>query len=302
MAAEFRWPAALPGPLAEALAALAPVWSTLALPPGTLGVILGSGLGPAADGFPVRWSRPFAELGLPSASVAGHAGRLTLAAGPGAPLLFLSGRLHRYEGLGDLRVLLPAAAMAGLGLRGLLITNAAGGLDPAFAAGDFMLIEDILSLQLDDPLRGLALAGVPRQPPRRPLFDPALAETLAACADGVGLRLHRGVLNCAPGPAYETRAELRLARALGAGGQHVHLPRVHAARALGTADGGAQLHHERDRPGRGRRSGAAHARRGGGGGPALGRGLRAAAGRAVGGAGPRLSTAAGPPPGAGAAA
>ncbi len=216
MAAEFAWPADLPAPLAAALAELAPIWSALELPAGTLGVILGSGLGPAADGFPARWSRGFAELGLPAASVAGHAGRLMLAAGPGAPLLFLSGRLHRYEGLGDLRVLLPAAAMAALGLRGLLITNAAGGLDPAFAPGDFMLIEDILSTQLADPLRGQALGGLPRRPPRRPLFDPALAETLAGAATAAGLRLHRGVLNCAPGPAYETRAELRMARQLGA--------------------------------------------------------------------------------------
>ena len=216
MAAEFAWPADLPAPLAAALAELAPAWSALDLPAGTLGVILGSGLGPAAKGFPVRWSRSFAELGLPAASVAGHAGRLVLAEGPGAPLLFLSGRLHRYEGLGDLRVLLPAAALAALGLRGLLITNAAGGLDPAFAPGDFMLIEDILSTQLADPLRGQVLGGLPRRPPRRPLFDLALAETLTACAAAVGLRLHRGVLNCAPGPAYETRAELRMARALGA--------------------------------------------------------------------------------------
>lgn len=216
MPIEFRWPSTLPPDLDAALAALAPTWSALEVPPGTLGVILGSGLGPAAEGFPLRWRRDFASLGLPRASVAGHAGELRLAEGPGAPLLFLSGRLHRYEGLGDLRVLLPAAAMAACGLRGLLITNAAGGLDPAFAPGDFMLIEDILSLQLDDPLRGQSLAGAPRRPPRRPLFDHALADTLAACAVGVGLRVHRGVLNCAPGPAYETRAELRLARMLGA--------------------------------------------------------------------------------------
>jgi purine-nucleoside phosphorylase len=216
MAPELRWPADLPAPLAAALAELGPRWAALDVPAGTLGVILGSGLGPAADGFPLRWRRSFAELGLPAASVAGHAGQLALAAGPGAPLLFLSGRLHRYEGLGDLRVLLPAAAMAALGLRGLLITNAAGGLDPAFAPGDFMLIEDILSLQLEDPLRGQPLHGRPRRPPRRPLFDAGLAATLAACAGEVGLRLHRGVLNCAPGPAYETRAELRMARALGA--------------------------------------------------------------------------------------
>ena len=216
MRAEFRLPSPLPPSLAAAMEALAPRWAALDIPAGTLGVILGSGLGPAAEAFPARWSRGFEELGLTQASVAGHAGRLLLADGPGAPLLFLQGRLHRYEGLDDARVLLPAAALASLGLAGILITNAAGGLDPAFAPGDFMLIDDILSLQLDDPLRGLALAGAPRRPPRRPLFTGTLAETLVAAAAEAGVTLHRGTLTCATGPSYETRAEVAMTRALGA--------------------------------------------------------------------------------------
>ncbi len=212
----FRIPENLPAELGGALKELSPVWSALDIPDGALGVILGSGLGPAAERFPFRWSKDFGELGLPSASVAGHKGQLALAGGPGAPFLFLQGRLHRYEGLPDWRVLLPAAAMACLGLRGLLVTNAAGGLDPAFAAGDFMLIRDILSLQLDDPLRGLAPGEAPRTPPRRPLYDAALADTLLAAARESGVRLHEGVLTAASGPAYETRAEIRMTRALGA--------------------------------------------------------------------------------------
>jgi len=204
----------LPAELADALESLRPRWSRLDVPAGTVGVILGSGLGPAADRFGRRWSLDVADLGLPPASVAGHAGRLTLA--EGAPYLFLQGRVHRYEGLPDARVLLPAAAMAGLGLAGMIVTNAAGGMDPSYRAGDFMLARDILSMQLDDPLRGAPPVAAPRVPPRRPLFDAALAKALLAAAGEAGVTVHRGVLNAAPGPAYETRAELRLSRRLGA--------------------------------------------------------------------------------------
>ena len=213
----FRIPEALPAELRAALGELAPTWSELEVPDGTLGVILGSGLGPAAEEFPMAWRKGFGELGLPAASVAGHKGQLALARpAAGAPFLFLQGRLHRYEGLPDWRVLLPAAAMACLGLRGLLVTNAAGGLDPAFAAGDFMLIRDILTLQLDDPLRGLSLDGAPRRPARRPLYDEPLSATLLAAAAEAGVTLHEGVLTTASGPAYETKAEIRMTRGLGA--------------------------------------------------------------------------------------
>ncbi len=207
----------LPPELLRVLDQSEAAWSALDIPAGTLGVILGSGLGGAADGFGVVWERGFAELGLPEASVAGHKGRLILAEGPGAHFLFLQGRLHRYEGLPDSRVLLPAAAMARLPLAALLVTNAAGGLDPAFRAGEFMLIRDILSFQLDDPLRGAALGGALRRPPRRPLYDSAQADRFTEAAAQAGVRMHEGVLACATGPAYETQAEIRLSRTLGAG-------------------------------------------------------------------------------------
>ncbi len=206
----------LPAGLETALDEIRPLWSRLELPAGTVGVILGSGLGPAADSFPLRWERGFEELGLVQASVVGHQGRLALRDGPGAPLLFLQGRLHRYEGHPDAQVLLPAAAMASLGLRALLMSNAAGGMDPTFRAGDFMLIRDILSLQLDDPLRGLSLGGAPRRPPRRPLFDAVLSSELLAAARESGVTLHEGLLTVGTGPAYETPAELNLTRQLGA--------------------------------------------------------------------------------------
>jgi purine-nucleoside phosphorylase len=205
----------LPGELQEALAALSPLCRELTVPPGTLGVILGSGLGAAADDFAPVWEYSFADLGLTGASVAGHKGRLILARSPGGHFLFLQGRIHRYEGHPDSKVLLPAAIMAGLGLRGLLITNAAGGIDPTFRAGDFMLITDILSFQLDDPLRGMT-AQAPRCPPRRPLFDPELSGSLLAAAGQTGVTMHQGILNVATGPTYETRAELNMSRTMGA--------------------------------------------------------------------------------------
>ena len=205
----------LPGALRRELRRIEPFWSALAVPAGTLGVILGSGLGGAADEFDTIWERSFGELGLAEASVEGHRGRLILARGSGAPLLFLQGRLHRYEGLADSQVLLPAAALANLGLAALLVTNAAGGLDPAFRAGEFMLIEDILSFQLQDPLRG-GLPGPPRNPPRRPLYDAARGAQLREAAGRAGVTMHAGTLAVWTGPVYETRAEIGLSRMLGA--------------------------------------------------------------------------------------
>ena len=106
--------------------------------------------------------------------------------------------------------------MARLDLGALLITNAAGGIDPAFRAGEFMLIRDILSFQLQDPLRGAFLGEAPRRPPRRPLYDAAESARLLEAGKRAGIRLHEGVLAAATGPAYETRAELRVSRRFGA--------------------------------------------------------------------------------------
>ncbi len=205
-------PVWLPPALRDSLERIRPAWSTLSIPEGTVAVILGSGLGEAAKDFPVIWERGFKELGLLSAGVKGHKGSLILAESGGAPLLFLSGRLHRYEGHPDDAVLLPHAALALLNLRALLITNAAGGLDPSFDAGDFMLIRDILSSQWRDPLRGES--GVSPIPLR--LYDESLFAGLRRAAAEGGVVLREGILHAGLGPAFETPAEVRMARKMGA--------------------------------------------------------------------------------------
>ena len=201
--------------LAEAVEKVRPRWEGLRLPEGTLAVILGSGLGGAAERFPVIWERNFEELGLVQAGVAGHRGRLILAESGGAPLLFLQGRLHRYEGHADAQVLLPAVLLADLSPRAVLVTNAAGGMDTSFEAGDFMLIGDILSTQRLDPLRGSPETFGP-EPRPAPLFDEKLAPGIRKAAAEAGIVLREGVLNVALGPTFETPAELRLARRMGA--------------------------------------------------------------------------------------
>jgi purine-nucleoside phosphorylase len=202
----------LPPALRESLDRIRPAWSKLVIPEGTVAVILGSGLGEAAKDFPIIWECGFRELGLLSAGVEGHKGSLILAESKGGPLLFLSGRLHRYEGHPDEAVLLPHAALALLNLRALLITNAAGGLDPSFNAGDFMLIRDILSSQWRDPLRGET--GI--APASLRLFDESLFPGLRRAAGEGRVVLREGVLHAGLGPAFETPAEVAMARKMGA--------------------------------------------------------------------------------------
>ena len=206
--------AQLPPALAEAVRAARPRWEGLSLPEGTLAVILGSGIGSAAERFPAVWERGFDELGLLQASVAGHKGRLILAETGGAPLLFLQGRLHRYEGHADAQVLLPAVLLAELGPKAILVTTAAGGMDPAYDAGDFMLIRDILSTQRLDPMRGSPETFGP-EPRPGPLFDESLHPGLREAAAEAGIVLREGVLHVGLGPTFETPAELRLARRMG---------------------------------------------------------------------------------------
>ena len=204
-------PAWLPPALFESLERIRPAWKKLEIPEGAVAVILGSGLGEAASDFPVIWEKGFKELGLLSAGVAGHKGSLILAKSEGAPLLFLSGRLHRYEGHPDEAVLLPHAALSLLNLKAVLVTNAAGGLNPAFHAGDFMLIRDIISSQWRDPLRGESgTAPIPLR-----LYEDSLWDGLRLAAHTGGVTLHEGILHAGLGPAFETPAEVRMARKMG---------------------------------------------------------------------------------------
>lgn len=182
--------------------------------PFDLAIVLGSGLGELADAAEGGTSFPYGDLpGFPVPSVAGHHGRLVAGMLEGARTLVFAGRFHTYEGYSAREVTLPVRLARALGCRRLLLTNAAGGVNPDFAPGDPMFICDHLNLLGDNPLRGV------REDPFLDLsqvYEERLYPSLAAFARDAALPLRRGVLASLPGPVYETPAEVRMLRLLGA--------------------------------------------------------------------------------------
>ena len=185
-----------------------------------IGLILGSGLGSLADEVAEASIIPFAEVPhFPQATVEGHSGRLVIGRLAGKTVLVMQGRIHYYEGYTMEEVVLPVRVMQALGVKTLIVTNAAGGLNPAFRAGDLMLITDHIGLAAlagHNPLLG------PNDPALGPRFvnmtaayDPALRALALRVAQGMGLTLHQGVYVGLAGPAFETPAEVRFLRAIG---------------------------------------------------------------------------------------
>lgn len=190
------------------------------LPAATVGVILGSGLGAVADTVVESGGTAlsYGEIPhFPTSSVEGHKGRLVYGIVGGVPVLLMQGRVHRYEGYPASSVVFPVRVLHALGVKRLVVTNAAGGLGAGFSAGDLMLIEDHLNLTGDNPLVGHNDA---RFGPRFPDMSEAYSRRLTALADDVaqarGLKLQRGVYAGLLGPSYETPAEIRMLRTLGA--------------------------------------------------------------------------------------
>ena len=183
-----------------------------------LALVLGSGLGGLADLLEDTVAIPFAELpGWPSASAPGHVGRLLLGTLEGTPVACLQGRLHMYEGLSALTVVEPALLMARLGATTLLLTNASGGVNPAYDAGSLMLLSDHLNLTGRTPLLGPNDDTVgPRFLDLTHVYDPSLRLSLRAAAEQEGVSIHEGVYAGLLGPTYETPAEVRMLRVLGA--------------------------------------------------------------------------------------
>jgi purine-nucleoside phosphorylase len=190
------------------------------IPVASVGVILGSGLGAVAD-------RVFEDSGhvvdyaaiphFPVSSVEGHKGRLVAGTVAGVPVLLMQGRVHRYEGYPASSVVFPVRVLHALGVRRLVVTNAAGGLGEGFAAGDLMLIEDHLNLTGDNPLAGKNDARFgPRFPDMSDAYTARLRPLAFDVAAAQGLRLQRGVYAGLLGPSYETPAEIRMLRTLGA--------------------------------------------------------------------------------------
>lgn len=183
-----------------------------------VGVILGSGLGAFADGLGDLQKLPYATLPhLPASNVVGHAGNLCFGNVEDVPVVCMQGRVHYYEGHPIWQVVHGARVMARLGVRAVLVTNAAGGLEPGWAAGDLMVVTDHLNLMFDSPLIGPnddALGT--RFPDMTNAYDPELRAQVLEVGKKEGIALRQGVYAGLPGPSYETPAEIRMMSVLGA--------------------------------------------------------------------------------------
>src|SRR5690554_7096382 len=181
-------------------------------------LVLGSGLGPLADEIEAQGVIDYADVpGMPLSSAPGHAGRLVLGELAGRRVVAMQGRLHPYEGYSPAEVVFPIELMHELGARSLVVTNACGGLDPNFRAGELMLQLDFINFTGQNPLIG------PNDDSRYERFvvtydayDPGYLEVARAAALAEKILLREGVYLAISGPSYATRAELRAFRALGA--------------------------------------------------------------------------------------
>lgn len=175
-----------------------------------IGIVLGSGLGPLADVVRVEREVPFADAGLPASSVPGHAGKFIFGKLGTAPVVLMKGRIHLYEGHP------PRVATAGVrwlaeqGVTRLILTNAAGTLNPDFPPGTWMMFSDHLNLTGASPLEGPDFIDLSAA------YDPAWREMFRSGAIASGMPLHEGVYAGLRGPQYETPAEIRMLRTLGA--------------------------------------------------------------------------------------
>jgi purine-nucleoside phosphorylase len=183
-----------------------------------VGVVLGSGLGAFADTLEGLVKVPYAELPhLPRSAVPGHSGHLCFGDVAGVPVVCMQGRAHVYEGHTVDASVHGARTMARLGVDRVLLTNAAGGLEPTWSAGDLMVITDHLNLTGKNPLTGPNDDALgPRFVDMTRAYDAKLAASLSDVAKATGIELRSGVYAGLLGPSYETPAEVRMLRGLGA--------------------------------------------------------------------------------------
>ena len=186
----------------------------------TIGLVLGTGLNPLAEEMRGAEVIPYRDIPhFPVSTVEGHVGRLVIGELEGRQILVMQGRAHHYEGYSPQHTCLPIRTMQLLGISILMVTNAAGGLNPAFKAGDLMLITDhinLIGMAGLNPLRG------PNDPELGPRFvdmsqayDLKLREMALRVARDLGFPLHQGVYICLAGPSFETPADLKFLRLIG---------------------------------------------------------------------------------------
>ena len=183
-----------------------------------IGIILGSGLGDYAGALENPKAIAYSEIpGFPISTVAGHAGRWVAGELHGKKVCMMQGRFHAYEGYDMLDVTLPVRVMAKLGVKTLIVTNACGGVNLDFEPGDLMLISDFINLSGKNPLTGPNLDEFgPRFPDMSQAYDREYMKLAGECAEELGIKLQRGVYCWMNGPCYESPAEIRMSRIIGA--------------------------------------------------------------------------------------
>lgn len=184
----------------------------------TVGAVLGSGLGGLADAVEDSVHLPYHELPhVPVSRVAGHAGKLVLGSLEGVPVALCQGRVHHYEGWSQEDLAYNVRVLWKLGVKTVILTNAAGAANPSFRPGDLMLLTDHLNMLAGSPLRGDNVEAMgPRFPDMSRVYDEGLRETALTLARAMKIPVVTGVYAAVLGPQYETPAEVRMLRMLGA--------------------------------------------------------------------------------------
>lgn len=200
-----------------------------------LAIILGSGFGPVAEAITLEREFAYRDLpGFPVGGAPGHAGRLRIGVWNSVPIAVLSGRAHYYEGFDPGEITFATRVLAALGIKSLLVTNAAGGINPDFRVGDFMILTDHINFMGMNPLRGAVATGHSRFVDVTRTYDEALRTKLAQAAKAVKLKVRDGVYIAVSGPSFETPAEIRAFRTLGADAVGMStVPEVIVARQCG---------------------------------------------------------------------
>src|SRR6266566_2150895 len=183
----------------------------------TMAMVLGSGFNHVLGELEIDRKISYAKVpGFPPVGVSGHSGELLIGRLGGTPVMVLSGRAHFYEGHSMTRVTFAVRALAEYGIRDLLLTNAAGGVNRFFSPGDFMVVTDHINLMGKNPLHGAAWPGLPRFVDLTRTYDPGLQRLLHRAARQCRMKLRSGVYLALAGPSYETPAEIRAFARLGA--------------------------------------------------------------------------------------
>ncbi|HEV2200803.1 MAG TPA: purine-nucleoside phosphorylase [Bryobacteraceae bacterium] len=183
-----------------------------------VGIVLGSGLGAFADTVENRFETLYAEIGgWPASTAVGHAGKLVTGAVGSADVIVLAGRAHLYEGYSAAQVVFGIRELARRGVKSVILTNAAGGIDLSYRPGDLVLIADHINLTGANPLVGLNDETLgPRFPDMTGIYSAEYREIAHQAAASCGLTLKEGVYAGLLGPSYETPAEIRYLRTIGA--------------------------------------------------------------------------------------